>query len=134
MRLFSFLAFIAYAITNHQLFSIRVIAAESLTFVMWLALFIDLITARGFQEIITNTIPLFIVIPFGIFLVRSVLNEVQQKEKLMELNLKLNENTVELNTQLAEIERMNKYMVDRELKMVELKRENEELKGELSGR
>ncbi len=32
-----------------------------------------------------------------------------------------------MDKQLAEIERMNKYMADRELKMVELKKEIEDL-------
>lgn len=44
------------------------------------------------------------------------------------LEAKVLERTEELNKQIKELEFMNKSMVDRELKMVELKKENEELK------
>lgn len=44
------------------------------------------------------------------------------------LETKIAERTKELNTRVEELERMNKIMVGRELKMVELKKEVEELK------
>jgi len=44
------------------------------------------------------------------------------------LEQKVGERTAQLNSKLNELERMNKLMVDRELKMVELKKEIEELR------
>lgn len=43
------------------------------------------------------------------------------------------EKSAELHTQLDELERFNKLMIGRELKMVELKKENKELKEKLGG-
>jgi C4-dicarboxylate-specific signal transduction histidine kinase len=45
-----------------------------------------------------------------------------------ELEQKVMERTNELELRIKELEDMNKSMVDRELRMVELKKENEELK------
>ena len=53
--------------------------------------------------------------------------EISSKE-LGELNEKLRNESVNLRKNLSELERMNKLMIDRELKMVELKKENALLK------
>ena len=45
------------------------------------------------------------------------------KEGYENLDSKVKEKTTELSTKLDELERMNKFMVDRELKMIELKKE-----------
>ena len=47
-----------------------------------------------------------------------------------QLGQKVEEKTHELNTKVAELERFNKLMVDRELKMIELKKEIARLRGE----
>ncbi len=56
--------------------------------------------------------------------------ELSSKE-LSELNKKTIEESDKLKTNLGELERMNKLMIDRELKMIELKKENKELKERL---
>lgn len=53
--------------------------------------------------------------------------EISSKEHI-ELNTKIKEESEKLKTNFIELERMNKLMVDRELKMIELKKEIEELK------
>ena len=55
--------------------------------------------------------------------------EISSKE-LGELNVKMQTESKTLKTKLDELERMNKLMVDRELKMVELKKEIERLQGQ----
>ncbi len=52
------------------------------------------------------------------------------KDKSLGLEDKVAERTQELAEQVAELERMNRMMVGRELKMVELKKEIAALKGE----
>ncbi len=134
-----------YATIRYNAFHFKkVVAAELLVGAIWLFLlsrmFITILNSS-----ILNAMPDIAVflgsIVIGIFLIRSVLDEVKQREKSEELtrevedkNLKLNEKTLELNNELAEIERMNKYMVDRELKMVELKKRLEEAESKLAGR
>lgn len=127
-----FIALTSYAIFKHHLFNIKIVATEGLTFVLFMVALIDVIFSGNI--LLRGAIFLFVLIS-GMFLIQSVIKEVKQRERSEELakevedkNSKLNEKTVELNKELAEIERMNKYMVDRELKMVELKKENEELK------
>ena len=56
--------------------------------------------------------------------------EISSKE-LNELNEKLRSDSASLKKNLDELERMNKLMVDRELKMIELKKEVESLKAQL---
>ncbi|MES3006037.1 MAG: hypothetical protein V4664_03770 [Patescibacteria group bacterium] len=53
--------------------------------------------------------------------------EISSKE-LGDLNKKTQEESKKLKVNLAEIEKMNNLMVDRELKMIELKKEIETLK------
>ena len=53
--------------------------------------------------------------------------ELSSKE-LNELNKKLKEESIIMKTNLVELDRINKFMVNRELKMIELKNENAELR------
>ncbi len=54
--------------------------------------------------------------------------EDQLKEYTKKLTQEVGQRTAELETRVKELERVNKVMVDRELKMIQLKKENEELK------
>jgi hypothetical protein len=48
------------------------------------------------------------------------------------LEKKIEERTSELNSKVNELEKMNKFMVDRELKMIELKKTVDELTKKLT--
>lgn len=79
----------AYAILRHNLLNIRVIAAELFTFVILIVSFIQILLAETrivFYLSVGTTIILF---AFGIFLIRSVLKEVWQREKMETLSRKL---------------------------------------------
>ncbi|MFZ2205172.1 MAG: PAS domain S-box protein [Minisyncoccia bacterium] len=54
--------------------------------------------------------------------------EEKMKEVNKELEVKINERTEELSDRIKELESFNKVMIGRELKMVELKKENEDLR------
>ena len=56
--------------------------------------------------------------------------EISSKE-LGELNKKTLDESEKIKASLAETERLNKLMVDRELKMIELKKENEAIRHQL---
>ena len=79
---FIFLIFTAYAITKHHLFDIRVIATEMLIFAIWMFLLIRTALSETYQDFIINGGLLMAVIIIGILLIRSVLQEVKQREKL----------------------------------------------------
>ena len=55
--------------------------------------------------------------------------EISSKE-LGELNRKTNEESEKLKQNLSDLERMNRLMIDREIKMIELKKELAELKAQ----
>lgn len=133
-----FIVSTTYAIFKHHLLSVKVVTTEILTFVLCVISLADVVFSTSLFLIVFRIAIFLFVLIFGIFLIQSVVKEIQQREKSEELakevadkNLKLNEKTIELDKELAEIEKMNKYMVDRELKMVELKKEIDELKSKL---
>ena len=77
---------ITYAITEHRLFNIRIIATELLTFVIWIFLFARTILSTTLQDLIINGSLFVAVIFFGVLLIRSVMKEVEQREELERLN------------------------------------------------
>ncbi len=130
---------IAYAILRHGLFEVRVVTAQSLALILVIFTLVRLFMSGSIQETIFNLLMLAATLAVGIYLILNVRKEIEQRERSDNLakevedkNGKLNEKTLELNKQLAEIEKMNKYMVDRELKMVELKKEKDHLSDEVA--
>jgi signal transduction histidine kinase len=88
--LVSFYPFVfAVASLRYRLFNIKVIAAELLTFVIWIAALVDLLIAKTLGErLLKGGILVFVVI-FGLFLIKSVIKEVEQREKLEKLTKEL---------------------------------------------
>ena len=80
-----FVGFTGYAITKHHLFDVRVIATELLTFAIWLILLIRTFLSVTPQDIAFNGAILIFVVFFGILLIRSVIREVGQREKIEKL-------------------------------------------------
>ncbi|MEK7635974.1 MAG: ATP-binding protein [Patescibacteria group bacterium] len=92
-----FLGFTAYAITKHHLFNIKTIATELLTFAIWIAVLFDLLTQETWRgRFIEGGLFVFVVV-FGIFLIRSVIKEVRQREEMERLAKELEK----LNSQLS---------------------------------
>jgi signal transduction histidine kinase len=93
-----FLVFTAYAIIRHHLLNIKVISTEILAFVLATVTFIEIIFADNIFLLIFRSATFLLVLSFGILIIKSVLREVEQREKLQELatqlataNKKLNE-------------------------------------------
>lgn len=87
--IFPFVAFTSYAIIRHELLNIRIVTTEILTFVLIIIAFVEVILSRSFMEIILR-FGVFISLLFvGILFIKSVIKEVQQREKLQELTEKL---------------------------------------------
>ena len=77
-----FLIFTAYAITKHRLFDVKVIATELLTFLLCITLLLKTLSSETPQDWALNGIILALVVSFGILLVRGVIKEVEQKDKM----------------------------------------------------
>jgi len=95
-----FLGTTAYAIFKHQLFSVKVIATQAITSVLWIVLFANVFIAESTTERIIDAFIFVVSLIFGILLIRSVLREVHQREELEKLTKQLraaNEKLVELD-------------------------------------
>lgn len=76
---------IAYSITKHHLFDMKVVVTEILMFILWLFIFIRTILSTTFEDQLINGSLLLITVVVGIFLIRSVIREVNQKEEIQKL-------------------------------------------------
>lgn len=85
------MAFIAYAIVKHGLFDIKIISAQVLTIIILVILFSKIFIAGSQEEILVDVFVFLIAIIFGIFLIRSVIREVGQRERMQNLALQLSE-------------------------------------------
>ena len=83
--------FTGYAIIKYELFNIKVITTEIFTVVIWIVLFSRLLVSQSFPEVVINGLISLMFTFFGLLLVRSVINEVKQRELLQQLNEKLKE-------------------------------------------
>ncbi len=90
LSLFVF-AFTAYSILQHKLFDIKIIATQGLTLIMVIALLAKTVLSQSSPELILNLSLFLMMLVFGLLLVKSVLNEVKQREQLEILNQKLKE-------------------------------------------
>ncbi len=94
--IFPFIVFTFYAIIKHRLFNVRVIATEVGVFLLLLVLIIEFINAQGLGQQIVSGIVLASAFVIGLVLIRSVLQEVKQREQIEILNLQLQKSVAEL--------------------------------------
>lgn len=80
---------IFYAILKHHLFDIKIIAAEILTFIVWIVLLVQFILADTLQAKFMGLSLLIFVGIFGVLLIKSVIKEVRAREEIEELATKL---------------------------------------------
>ena len=83
------LGYTSYSILRHELFNIKVMAAEVLTFTIWLILGAKIFTTTDIKDQISGAVVLALTIIFGILLIRSVKKEIKQREELGVLAKKL---------------------------------------------
>ena len=94
--LFPFIVFTAYAIMRHGLLNVKVIATEVLVFVLAVASLVDIVVAKDVKMIGIRVGVFFLTLIVGMFLIRSVLREVEQKERLQKLTEDLEKANEEL--------------------------------------
>lgn len=76
---------LGYATLKYRLFDIKVMATELLVFAIWSFLIIRIGLAVSFAERLTDGTLLFIMVVFGIFLIRSVRHEIETRERIESL-------------------------------------------------
>lgn len=100
---------IFYAITKHQLFNIKTVATEIFIFILWIAVFIQILIEDDTQKQIQSGALLVFLIFFGVLLIKSVIKEVQQRELLQSLKDALQKSNTELedaNEQLKGLDQL----------------------------
>lgn len=96
-----------YAIFRYQLFDTKVITTELLTFSLWIFILIRALLATTPREQVMDGLLLFLTVIFGIFLIGSVMREVEIREKIQ----KLAENLEHANDRLKELDRLKSEFV-----------------------
>lgn len=89
-----------YAITKHHLLEIKAISAEILTFLILLVLFVKIFFAANAAQRLLDIGIFGAVLIFSAFLIKSVLNEVKQKEQERQIN----EHLQRINEELRELD------------------------------
>ena len=93
---------IAYAIVRYQLFNIKIIATNLLVVIIWITLGTKLLVSDSLVGLVVDAIILFLMLVFGILLIKSVKKEVEQRERLEVLTKQLSE----ANTKLKELDHL----------------------------
>jgi signal transduction histidine kinase len=103
--LFFFIVPTVYAILKLHLFNVKIIATEFLVFILLLFLFVQITVSNGLQERLLGLVLLVLTAIVGIFLIKSVIKEVSQREKIEKIAKDLenaNEHLRELDKQKSE--------------------------------
>ena len=99
---------LGYAIIKHHLFNVKVITTEVLTFTLWIFILLRTILANNLEDQLINGGILIIVIVAGILLIRSVIKEVETRERIEILAKDLESTNIKLedaNVKLKELDR-----------------------------
>lgn len=101
VSVFPFVIFTSYAILKHKLFNIRVAGTAVLVFLLAVVTFSEVILSRELSLIVYRSSVFLLVLVFGIVLIRGVLREVEQKERLQ----KLSDELAKANDKLKELDK-----------------------------
>lgn len=82
---FPFVAFAAYAVLRERFFSIKVATTATLVFILAIVSFGEIIFSNSLVLILFRTSIFILVLVYGINLIRSVLREVEQRERIQKL-------------------------------------------------
>jgi signal transduction histidine kinase len=102
--------FVSYSALKHHLFSIKIIATELFTFAVMMALLTKVFSSQG-PELVLNIGIFLSVAVFGSLLIKSVINEVEQRKKIEKLAQDVKK--------AYEIEKYDKEQIEKMAKEVE---------------
>jgi signal transduction histidine kinase len=94
--IFPFIVSASYAIIRRKLLNVKILSTEILVFVLGIATFIEVIVSNTLTIVIFRSSVFILVLGVGILLIRSVINEVKQREQLQILTEQLKEANVKL--------------------------------------
>jgi len=87
-----------YAIFRYQLFDVKVILTELIVFISWIVLLVRTLLSASIYDAYINSGFLLIMIVVGVFLIKSVIQEVKLREEIQKIGLDLQKaNTAQAN-------------------------------------
>ena len=98
--IFPFIAFTSYAIIKHKLLDAKIIGTEVLSFILAIATLFEVLLSNNVFSLFLRFSIFLLVLGIGLLLVKSVFNEVKQREELTKLTRSLEK----ANTRLKELD------------------------------
>src|SRR3989338_6237144 len=98
-------AAVGYAVANHHLFNLKIIATEVTVVVLWIFLLVRTLVSSGVTDQIINGSTFIALVILGVLLIRSVIKEVETRERMEALAKELasaNERLTVLDRQKSE--------------------------------
>ncbi|HEY4493443.1 MAG TPA: ATP-binding protein [Candidatus Paceibacterota bacterium] len=98
-------AAVGYAVANHHLFNLKIIATEVTVVVLWIFLLVRTLVSSGVTDQIINGSTFIALVILGVLLIRSVIKEVKTRERMEALAKELasaNERLTVLDRQKSE--------------------------------
>ncbi len=83
------LGFTTFSIVRYKFMDIKVFSTEAFTLLIWIILFTKLFVTQTKGELAIDLVVFILMVVFGVMLIRSVIKEIKQKEKLEILTKKL---------------------------------------------
>lgn len=93
---------ISFSILKHKLFNLKIVATQFIVYTLCVSLFIRLLISSSTSDIVVNSIFLLISVVIGFLLIKSVKNEVAQREKVEKLAIDLER----ANGRLTEVDQL----------------------------
>jgi len=79
---FPFIALTSYVIIKHGFLGVKVISTEILVFALSVVTLIEVLISQNVSTMLLRVMEFFLVLGFGVLLIRSVIREVKQREQL----------------------------------------------------
>ena len=76
---------ISYSILKHKLFNLKIVATQFIVYALCVSLFIRVLISSSTSDIVVNSVFLLTSVVIGTILIKSVQNEVEQREKVEKL-------------------------------------------------
>ena len=112
--IFLFVCLIFYNFFKHGLMNIKIVSSEILVLVLAIISFLEIVSANDRILILYRSAVFVAILGFGVLLIRSVINEVQQREKIEKLAkdlAKTNDDLELANDKLKELDRQKTEFV-----------------------
>ena len=111
---------IVYAILRHRLFNIKILSTELISGIIWVLLLFRTMLANNLEDQVISGILLVLIIIFGLFLIRSVNREVEQRERIEQLATELEKSNDALAGENKSMETLNQNLAVANEKLKEL--------------